>query len=171
MAERAAALLPEDLPAVRRVLPELLHLTLAFIGNVAPERKDEIAAAAAVAVKAQPALRLTLQGLGQFPPTGRPRSVWVGVTDPADRLSGLAAAVREALAGAAVPFDPKPFRAHVTLGRVKEATPTDAAAIRRALRRDTEAIAWGADEVALVQSVLTPQGPRYTPIATFPLEG
>lgn len=173
MAERAAALLPEDLPAVRRVPPDLLHLTLAFIGNVAPERKDAIAAALAPAVRRQPPLRLRLEGLGQFPASGRPRSVWVGVSDPAgDRLAGVAGTVRDALAGAAVPFDGKPFRAHVTLGRVAAtATPADAAAIRKALRREAVPIALSADEVALVQSILSPKGPRYTPVARLALEG
>lgn len=173
MAERAAALLPEDLPAVRRVRPDLLHLTLAFIGNVAPERQDGIASALRPAVRAQPALRLRLDGLGQFPPSGRPRSVWVGVSGPTGaRLVGLAGAVRDALAGASVPFDGKPFRAHVTLGRVvATATSADAAAIRKVLRREIVPIALSADDVALVQSVLSPKGPSYTSIARFPLEG
>lgn len=149
-------------------------MTLAFIGHVPAERKDAIASALTPALRSYPTVDLELAGFGQFPASGRPRSLWVGAVDRGgDRLATLAAAVRSALSGAAVPFDAKPFRPHVTLARVPERlTPAEAAAIRTGLRKTaTPVITLAVTSVALVESVLSSRGPRYTPLATFPLTG
>ena len=91
--------------AARMLEPSNLHLTLAFIG-LWPET-----------VTALPAVTkpfsLTLSGLGIFPEA---KVLWAGVRPSAD-LDRLAAEVRESLARAGIPFDPKPFVPHITLAR------------------------------------------------------
>ena len=85
-----------------------LHLTLAFIGEYnSPERVME----ALSQVKFEP-FRLSLEErIGNF------RDIlWVGVKKDT-RLMSLDANVRKALAGYHIPFDPRPFRPHITLVR------------------------------------------------------
>lgn len=87
--------------------PENLHLTLAFIGE--GDRVAE-AKAALSAVNAAP-FELTVGGAGKFGDI-----YWAGV-DKNPALSALADSVRSELQKRSINFDPKPFKAHITLAR------------------------------------------------------
>ena len=172
MSESAAELLPEAPPALRRVPAPLLHLTLAFIGNVPAERREGIAAALEEPARRSAAIDLELSGLGAFPASGPPQIAWVRARTggPGDPLGALAADVRDALAKADVPFDPKPFRPHVTLARArKDVTAADAGRIRRLLAQEVPRLTFRADAISLVESRLSPMGPSYTTLASLPL--
>ncbi len=87
--------------------PENLHLTLAFIGE--SDRVSEVKAALS-AVTAVP-FDLTVGGSGKFGDL-----YWAGV-DKNPALSDLADSVRTELKKRSINFDPKPFKAHITLAR------------------------------------------------------
>src|SRR5258708_13091124 len=53
LTDRAAALLPAALPALKRVGPELMHVTLAFLGWTPDDQLDAVVAAARAAAQAQ----------------------------------------------------------------------------------------------------------------------
>ena len=74
VAERAESL-RAAFPRVRAswVRPESLHLTLKFVGEVAPPRVEDLSAAAARAAEGGAPFELTLAGAGAFPPHGPPR--------------------------------------------------------------------------------------------------
>ena len=81
--KRRVAGLRDRLPRARWVDPEVLHLTLLFLGEVAAERVEGLATALRAAFAPVPPLGLRLRGAGTFPP-GRPaRVAWVGVEGPA----------------------------------------------------------------------------------------
>ncbi len=86
--------------------PSNLHLTLAFIG----EWPEDVSAL--LPAVEQP-FALTLSGVGLFPEA---KVIWAGVRQ-SDALDRLARRVRARLAAAGIPFDPKPFVPHITLGR------------------------------------------------------
>jgi 2'-5' RNA ligase len=170
MATAAAALTPPD-RAIRPVRPELLHVTLAFVGRVDDARLDDVVAAARDAAASQPPFGVTLDTAGTFPETGTPHVVWIGMSEGAAESGALATAVRSALAARDVPFDDKPFRPHVTLGRVREETDrAEARAIAGRMKKLAFApLRWTAREIIPFESVLSPKGPRYTARATVPL--
>ena len=116
IASAAAALLPE-LPGLRRVRPDLFHLTLAFLGSVPDERLADVVAACGEAASAQVPFDIALDRAGRFPEGGAPRVVWLGMGEGANESANLAAAVCRALTARSLPFDDKPFRPHVTDGR------------------------------------------------------
>ncbi len=87
------------------VNPDNLHVTLKFIGEVAPERVIEISDALAV-VRTQQQVIAEFHGIGFFPDERRPSVVWVGI-QPSDILSTLAAEVNRVLAIVAVPREEK----------------------------------------------------------------
>jgi 2'-5' RNA ligase len=164
LTDRAAALLPAALPGLKRVRPELMHLTLAFLGWTPDEQLDAAGAAARAAATGQRAFDLSFAGSGRFPPTGRPRVVWLGVGEGAEPLAGLAGAVTAELRGRGLKFDDRPFAPHLTLARVREEASgpearTVAAAVDAIAVPDLRA---RVDRIAVVESVLSPTGPSYT---------
>ncbi|MEM7202834.1 MAG: RNA 2',3'-cyclic phosphodiesterase [Planctomycetota bacterium] len=147
---------------VRWVRPVNVHLTVKFIGDVARERIDAVVAALRE-VRFAP-FALGIDGLGQFPPRGRPRVLWAGVGGDVRALTALAEAIDDRLAALGFARETRPFRAHVTLGRVRG--PGGLAALPAALQRlaartAPEPVA----QFVLFASEQRPEGPRYGELA------
>jgi 2'-5' RNA ligase len=164
LTDRAAALLPPALPALKRVRPELMHVTLAFLGWTPDEQLDAVGEAARAAAAGQRAFDLSFVGAGRFPASGRPRVAWLGIGEGAEPLARLAARVTAELRGRALRFDDRPFAPHLTLARVHEEASgpearTVAAAVDEVVVPDLRT---RVDRIAVVESVLSPRGPRYT---------
>ena len=155
---------------MKRVAPELMHLTLAFIGYV----PDTTAAAAAAALRhslaGKESIACRLGDAGAFPTANRPRVVWVGLAEGAAAVRERADAVREALREARVPFDEKPAVAHLTVARVRDDVDGAArAAIAESLRSvRIESLSFRIDEAILFESKLARSGPTYIPLERVP---
>jgi 2'-5' RNA ligase len=147
-----------------------VHLTLAFLGDVDEERVPAVVAAVERAAAGREPLELRLAEVGAFPSTGRPRILWVGVAGDTAELEALQAAVSRELDRASLPRDAKPFRPHLTLGRVKDdrdpalAATTDELASARFAGEP-----FLAAEVVVMSSQLDPRGARHTPVASVAL--
>ena len=102
------------------------HLTLAFIGDLCEEKLSPLRAALGDAVSGCAPFRFEVRGLGWFGPPRSPRVLWAGVSGPPPEMLVLAEAVRGALRRCALPVEDRPFRAHVTIGRVRSLCSADA---------------------------------------------
>jgi 2'-5' RNA ligase len=153
------------------VKPEFMHVTLAFLGRTPDEGLAEVTAAADAAASRVTAFDIELDRPGRFPPSGRPRVVWLGVGAGAPALLALGEHIRAELGRRTIAFDDKPLRAHVTLGRVREDVDlVDARAIAAAVEAmRLPHLRFRADAVVVFESKLSPRGPKYTPRATVPL--
>ncbi len=171
VAAQAFQVLPSTLPALRRVKVENLHVTLAFLGQTPDERLDDVTAAAREAAARVSRFTLSFDRVGQFPERGRPRVVWLGVADGAASAVELGAGLYSGLRSRSVRFDDRPLAPHLTLARVVEdASAAEAKTVGAAVRDlATPALRFDVDGIAVVQSVLSPKGPRYTAVATVPL--
>ena len=156
---------------LRWVRPEGIHLTLKFLGNVAPAHVPAVEAALAEAVPARFEINLTLDGLGTFGGPNRTRVVWAGVGGQTEELAGLAGRIDEALAGAGFAREDRPFAAHLTLARVPdEAAPAE----RRRIHEIVHALQPPPldpvrfSKVSLMQSTLQRGGAIYQRLAAFP---
>lgn len=156
--ERVRALLAQSLPeqAVRWVQPDKMHLTLCFLGDTAvsqlpliSQRLDECAAQYAP-------FTLLLDGLGCFPNRQRPRVIWVGLKG--EQVERLQVAVETAVAQPGTPKDNKPFRAHLTCGRVKEGYKL----ANTHWQVVVKPVAMTVSAIHLIESQLRPSGPIYT---------
>ncbi|HEX5823557.1 MAG TPA: RNA 2',3'-cyclic phosphodiesterase [Candidatus Limnocylindrales bacterium] len=114
--ERIRATEPEG-RGVRWVRLDGLHLTLRFLGPTPEARLPDLAAAVADVARDSGPFAVTIRGAGSFPPTGRPRTIWLDVRDGVEDLEGLAGRVDDRLADAGWERDRRPFRAHLTLAR------------------------------------------------------
>jgi 2'-5' RNA ligase len=159
---------------VRWVEPAGAHLTLKFLGATDPVRVTAIAAALrAVAAQAAP-FTLYTSAPGAFPHARRPRVLWLGLVGPLELLAALQVAVDTALAALAFPRETRPFRPHLTLGRVREgAAISDPGALAAAFaalgRRPAAPLPVAA--LCLMRSELQRGGAHYTPLAILPFGG
>ena len=149
------------------VREENLHLTMRFLGEV-----DDGRAAELVERFGEPCETATfsieLCGIGIFPPSGPPRVVWIGVTNGADRLAVLDAEVERRMAAAGFGRDDRPFRAHLTIGRVKDALGPSGG--RQMLAEPVGSLGTSrVTHVVLYESRLSARGPTYVALARAPL--
>lgn len=150
--------------------PGNFHVTLRFLGAVDESRVAEIAEALREAVVRQPPFTLAVGGLGAFPSLARPRVIWAGIQAGAEGVAALARAVEGALVPLGFPAATRPYSAHVTLGRVREAR-ADPALARALARAAAEPLGEArVERVVLMRSELSPRGARYTELAGLPLE-
>lgn len=138
---------------------DTIHLTLAFLGNVASSRLDAVKAAAR-SVTARP-FGLTLDRLGYW---HHNHLLWAGCAHPPDELAKLAGDLQKALAGAGFAPDGigREFVPHVTLvRRVPDGMSTDTSGIA--------AVEWPCDEFVLAVSETGGEGSKYRLAGRFPL--
>ena len=119
------ARLKVPLPGGRWTEPENLHLTLRFVGDLEKPQATEFADG--LETIDVDAFELRLAGLGTFG-GNEPRSIWAGV-EPSAPLEALARANDRAARAAGLPPDGRPFKPHVTLARLKYATPDEVARV------------------------------------------
>jgi 2'-5' RNA ligase len=147
------------------------HLTLRFLGEVAPERNDAIAARLAGVARESPPFVLRLEGVGAFPNPARPRVLWVGVTEGRQEVTALARRVRDALAEEFGP-ETEEFVPHLTLFRVRSPMDRTAAAeLLAGARPAPPPRDVAVDRLLLKESVLSSRGAIHRTIASFHLTG
>ncbi len=142
--------------------PEGVHLTLKFLGDVENGQVKKLGDALEGALKGEVAFTLRAKGIGAFPTPKAPRVVWLGVEGDVKRLSALAATVENVCAGLKFPRESRPFKAHLTLGRVRSPKGRDALAKALENFMDADLGEFRADAVSLMKSELKPSGAVYT---------
>lgn len=147
------------------------HLTLVFLGNVDVDRIDAVKASLSSACAPHASMNLRLETAGCFPNFKRPNVIWIGVGGDVGPLGALANSTRGALEPFCERPEKKPFNAHLTLARTREAPMRELARIGASIQSlKMEPLgAWRADHVELIRSELLPEGPRYTLLQTVPL--
>ena len=156
-------------PKVVWVKPAALHVTIRFLGEVAPAEVERITPLLAPPIPLAP-FDVQWRGIGTFPNNRHPRALWLGVIRGAAQLAAIEAEISKRLAGAAVELDDRVLLPHLTLGRVKMAgAGVDWPKVLQSaeVKNATSFI----DRVTLYQSTLSQYGPHYTDLVSAPLIG
>jgi 2'-5' RNA ligase len=144
---------------LRLVAPEALHVTLAFLGARPESEIEALGEAVERSVAGLRAAELRPAGVVALPPR-RPRLFALDLVDEGGRAGAVQAAVAGALEalGAYRP-EARPFWPHVTLARVRHGE-------RAAVGEGNPPFsgAFGAGDVTLYRSRLSPRGARYEPL-------
>ncbi len=139
-----------------RVLPARhIHLTLAFLGDVAHVRLAELETLAA-GIKA-PRFDLEVDHVEYW---RHNRVLWAGVARCPDALQSLVERLERDLSSAGFRLDRRPYAPHVTLLRNARRAPADVT---------MRSIAWPVTGFALVESVLRDKGRAYQVLREWPL--
>jgi len=150
---------------LRLVRPDLVHITLKFLGDVPQGRVDAVEQALG-AVKAAP-FPVRIKGIGAFP--GRSvRVLWLGLEGD---FQGLHRGIEKALEPLGFSPEERGFSPHVTLGRVGSPNVETSRQIQSRMS-ELSGLDLGGFTVGrfyLKKSTLTPGGPIYEDLAEFPL--
>ena len=153
---------------VRWVAIPSIHLTLKFLGEVDPEIIPKLSELLEGTSKPERSFELRLHGLGCFPNLKSPRVVWCGIIGETESLIRLQQKVENACAKLEFALEDRPFRPHLTLGRVNG---------KRNLQPLLDYIKIGSDlecsfqtnHFNIYRSILRPQGAEYTVLKSIVL--
>ena len=158
MREVLAGLNP-NLTGVRWLQPEQIHLTLSFLGYVAPPA-GEILREKLAEIRFTPFF-LPVRGVGVFPVKGKPNVLWAGVGLGHPQLFRVYKRVQEAALAAGLEPDLRAWHPHITFARCRDVS---AETVRPFLKRhaDFDAGLVRVEAFSLYSSSPGPLGSAYT---------
>jgi len=169
----------EHIEALRRLAPDVragwerpekLHITLKFLGEIEQARVSALAEAACAAARSLEPFDLSVEGAGAFPPRGPARVLWLGLKDSAGALALLQRRLEEECVARGFAREARPFKAHVTIARLRRPT----GARRLAALHEEKGFAraeFSVRDLVLIRSELGRGGSRYTELSRHPLGG
>ena len=159
---------------IRWIPPGNVHLTLKFLGEVAPQIVERVESILQDVVHPHPSFELTVRGSGVFPSPRQPRIVWLGLgTHPV--LEEIQRELEEGLGPLGFEPEDREFRPHLTIGRIKSGRRLGAGE-RDSLMNNLRSLDYGSrsfrvTSIDLMESILKPTGAEYRVRASYPLKG
>ena len=163
---KITAPLKSESPGARWSLPESMHVTLKFPGEIDAQKLEPLRVALANIISPQ-SITLKFRGVGFFPDEKRPRVMWCGV-ESAPNLFDLAASIEHSLTSLGFEPETRAFTPHVTIARLNSARNIDKLVRAAAPLKSYDFGAARESEFHLFESVLKPVGSEYKKLATFP---
>ena len=148
----------------RVVPPTNWHVTLHFIGEVAPPIVDRVVHAIDEADLGSP-FRIRWGSLGAFPRPEKATVLWVGPSSGMEELNRVAGGIGEGLETAGLPGMDRPFRPHLTLSRIRP--PLDVTTLVASC--DPVGVAMVVDRLELMATRFEVGATRYDVIESFEL--
>lgn len=146
--------------ALKVVNPDIMHITLKFLGDVEESVVDDIARVIRESVHDVNGFEMKLHDLGAFPNKNRIRVVWVGIPNPGP-LERVAERIDEGLSPLGFEMEKRKFKPHLTVARAK--SPKGMDRVQEIMKRwkNTDFGSQMVDRIKLKKSVLGPKGPTY----------
>jgi 2'-5' RNA ligase len=150
---------------LKLVEPQNIHITIRFLGNIAPKMIEKIFEEMKQ-VKFAP-FKVQLKGLGAFPNPNYARVIWTGITAGADQLKNVFSQLEPHLRDLGFTPASKGFNPHLTIARVRSGR--NKVQLSQLI---TEKAAYEFGDVnakclRLKKSDLTPRGPVYSTLKEF----
>ena len=150
----------------RWVTHHQMHLTLRFIGDADENQVRHIQTGLAT-IRATP-FKMDLRGVGQFPPKGKPRVLWVGI-EAEPELKRLQQQIEQIITKVGFEQADHPFSPHITLARFKNPPSIETIRGYFTQHQDFKTVSFDVSEFILYSSQLAPSGAIYHQEGVFPL--
>ena len=106
-----------NLAKMKLVEIENIHFTLRFLGDTSLTKLDEIESCLKK-IEIEP-FEIMVYGVGAFPTKRKPRVIWIGVAQNADRICKLKLEIDSHLENLGYQSEKKKFTPHATIARVR----------------------------------------------------
>lgn len=145
---------------IRWTKPENLHITLQFLAEVHTEHLPQLLSNVRTHLKThKDILHLNMSHINLYPSPYRPRVIVLEVS-PQEELASLSALIGKGIQDAHYEIESRPFRGHLTLGRIKHRQGVDLGFLNDHPVPTFDNI--DINEVLLFRSEPQPEGSRYT---------
>ncbi len=152
---------------IKAVEDENIHLTIRFIGEVPEALLPSIEKCLDLCASVKK-FKVIVKGVGAFPNISRPRVIWVGVEEGADKFRQLRRILDECLKDIVRP-DKHEFTPHITVARIKGGVDRECIASLISENQDQIFGEYTVTTVKLKRSILRPQGPLYIDLKSVKL--
>ena len=168
LTEPARKEIAAGLPALpgRLVPPQNWHFTLRFLGDTDQALREALTSTLGGA-RLGPRFKIRFDGLGAFPRPKRARIIWLGLDRGARELISLAKVVEYFVRRAGFVPELRPFKPHLTLGRIEPSR----SVVDMLAAQPTRRIEMLVTEVVLVRSELDGGPARHEVVQTYRLTG
>jgi 2'-5' RNA ligase len=156
-------------PPWRWIVPQNVHVTLKFLGELDEKLLPDLREIGQHAAQGMKPFRVSYGAFGGFPALTRPRVIFFEAMEGTPELAEIASRLDRGAELVGVPRESRPFTAHLTLARIKDPLPPG---IRDALEKVPPLPATASqtvDHFSLMQSHLSRAGAQYEEVERFPL--
>ena len=152
---------------VKWVKPENIHLTLKFLGDLKKNDIEKVVSVVKEQCRRFQSITTYLNEIGAFPDLHHPKIVWGGIDDPDNEIQKIVEILENELVKLGIAKDDHPFKAHITLGRVKSSK--NLRNLIETIQQITieNKITQTFERIILYKSTLTSEGPIYEILEEF----
>ncbi len=145
------------------------HATIKFLGNVEETILHQLITACESSLNHFLPFDISYQSLGSFPNKKHPRVIWIGCDDRDGALQQIKNALDTILLPFGFEIEQRPFRPHITLGRVKSFKGLNNLhpMLEKLNFERRDAVI---QEILIMKSILKPQGSEYSILKAIPLK-
>ena len=154
---------------IRWVNPEILHITLSFLGDTSEQQINNISEQLEKICSGYSSIELHFKELGVFPNLRKPRVFWIGI-EKNELLENLQGEIEIMLRDHGIKRENRPFSPHLTIARIKWIDNINKIKYWLQKYRGETIQKTKIGEVIYFESKLTANGPVYNPIKKFPLK-
>jgi RNA 2',3'-cyclic 3'-phosphodiesterase len=148
---------------VKWVEPYNIHITMKFLGEIDEGRLGGLYEGVMGGTRGFNPFEVSLAGLGAFPNLRRPRVVWIGIDMGKENLTELQNRLEESIYIHGFSKEDRSFSPHLTIGRVK--SPRGLEELAEIIKATSfQTASFPVNEVVVMESTLTPEGPIYSPL-------
>jgi 2'-5' RNA ligase len=162
----------QELPDLRWVDPQGIHITLAFLGELSDEQLVKVIDSAEGAARKAAPFEYRLTRLGIFGSPQQPRVIWMGVEDlPSGKVQGsplqlVHRVLSRELELRGFEVEKRPFSPHLTLARIKQPlSPDGQQRLQRILHSrlaGSSSAVYQVNTLCVMKSELSRAGAKYT---------
>jgi 2'-5' RNA ligase len=157
---------------VKWVEPDNLHVTLLFLGEVEDREVPAVCRAVEETAAKHSAFLVSVEKTGCFPNVRRPRVLWVGIGEGTQTICSLHDDLEEPLLElGCYRREERRYTPHITLGRIRSDPTSDMLSAALAQQAGWKGGDATIQEVLVMSSQLTPDGPLYTVLSRARLGG
>jgi len=146
--------------------PDNIHLTLCFLGNISDQDIPHISQTLENCITSK-YFKIKIESTGVFPSVNYPKILWIGIGKGADEVTLLQQEIERSVRKFKDISRKEKFKPHITIARIR----------RSHLKIDVlpflntvySPIELDINSICLYESILLPEGARYTVLTEFPL--